>query len=90
MTPATQTAVTVVHQLLFDALIELRAEGSAQKNKVVFHLAHLFHHAPLDLKAAAEGELTCDEVLCRLEARAAEIGCERWLESARTRIEGGA
>ena len=90
MTPATKTAAAVVHQLLFDALIELRAEGSAQKNKVVFHLAHLFHTAALDLGAAAAGKLTYDEVLCRLEARAAEIGCERWLESARARIEGGA
>jgi isopentenyl diphosphate isomerase/L-lactate dehydrogenase-like FMN-dependent dehydrogenase len=88
MTTSTQTAAAIAHQLLFDALVEMRAEGYAQQNKVVFHLANLFHHAALDLKAATEGELTYDDVLRRLEARAGEIGCEQWLESALTRIEG--
>lgn len=90
MITATQTAAAVAHQLLFDALVEMRAEGSTQKNQVVFHLANLFHHIALDLKAAAEGELSYDEVLRRLQARAVEVGCERWLEAARTRIEGRA
>ena len=73
-----------------NATVKLRAEGHAQKSKVVFHLAHLFHRVVLDLKAATDGELTYNEVLRRLDARAGEIGCERWLESARTRIDGGA
>ncbi len=89
MTTSTQTAAAIAHRLLFDALVEMRAEGYAQQNKVVFHLANLFHHAALDLKAATEGEVSYDEVLRRLEVRATEIGCEKWLESARTRIEDG-
>jgi hypothetical protein len=87
MHPTHKTALELVHRLLFRALIEMRAQGHEQKNELVFHLADLFHNAVLDLEAAAEGRLTYDEVLRRLEEKAKEKDCERWLQSALTQIE---
>jgi hypothetical protein len=87
MHPTDKTALELVHRLLFRALIEMRAQGHEQKNKLVFHLADLFHNAVLDMEAAAEGRLTYDEVLRRLEEKAKEKDCERWLHSALTQIE---
>jgi hypothetical protein len=82
-----KTALELVHRLLFRALIEMRAQGHEQKNKLVFHLADLFHNAVLDMEAAAEGRLTYDEVLRRLEEKAKEKDCEKWLHAALTQIE---
>jgi hypothetical protein len=72
---------------LFRALIEIRAQGHEQKNKLVFHLADLFHNIVLDMEAAAEGKSTYEEVLRRLEEKAREKDCERWLRSAIAEIE---
>lgn len=82
-----KTALELVHRLLFRALIEIRAQGHEQKNKLVFHLADLFHNVVLDMEAAAESKLSYDEVLRHLEEKAKEKNCERWLHSARTQIE---
>lgn len=82
-----KTALELVHQLLFRAMIEIRAQGREQKNKLVFHLADLFHNAVLDMEAAAESRLTYDDVLRQLEEKAKEKNCERWLHSALTQIE---
>jgi hypothetical protein len=82
-----KTAVELVHRLLFRALIEMRAEGHEQKNKLVFHLADLFHNTILDMEAAAENKLTYNEVLRLLEEKAKEKNCAKWLQSALTQIE---
>jgi hypothetical protein len=82
-----KTALELIHRLLFRALIEIRAQGHEQKNKLVFHLADLFHNVVLDMEAAAEGRLSYDEVLRQLEEKAKEKNCERWLQSARTQVE---
>jgi hypothetical protein len=82
-----KSALELVHRLLFRALIEIRAQGHEQKNKLVFHLADLFHNVILDMEAAAEGRLSYDEVLRQLDEKAKEKNCERWLLSARTQIE---
>ncbi len=84
-----KTALELVHRLLFRAMIEIRAQGQEQKNKLVFHLADLFHNAVLDMEAAAEGRLTYDEVLRQLQEKAREKKCEQWLYSALTQIEIG-
>jgi hypothetical protein len=81
------TSLERVHRLLFRALIEIRAQGYEQKNKLVFHLADLFHTAVLDLEAAAEGRSTYAEVLRQLEEKTKEKNCERWLLSALAQIE---
>ncbi len=84
-----QDALELVHRLLSRALIEIRAQGHEQKNKLVFHLADLFHNAVWDMQAAAEGRLNYEEVLRQLEEKARENGCELWLQSAHTRVEIG-
>lgn len=87
MNATSQTSHAVVHRLLFDALVEIRTEGHEQHNKLVFHLADLFHGTTLDLRSAAEGDLTYDEVLRQLGKKAQEIGCGRWFDSAIERAE---
>src|SRR5687768_4393951 len=82
-----KSTLELVHRLLFRALIEIREQGREQKNKVVFHLADLFHNAVLDLRAAAEGRLTYEEVFRQLEAKAREKHCEQWLSSTLAQIE---
>ncbi len=82
-----KTALELVHRLLFRALLEIRAQGHEHKNKLVFHLADLFHNAVLDLEAAAEGRLTYDEVFRLLKEKAQEKNCESWLHSALLEIE---
>jgi hypothetical protein len=82
-----KTALELVHRLLFRALIEIRAQGHEQKDKLIFHLADLFHNAVLDMEAAAESKLTYEEVLHQLEEKAKEKNCEKWLHAALTEIE---
>src|SRR5947207_958337 len=87
MQTTSKSAVEVVHRLLFRALIEMRAEGHEQKNKVVFHLADLFHNTVLEMENAADGKTTYEAVLRLLEEKAAEKGCEKWLWSALRELE---
>lgn len=65
----------------------MRAQGHEQKDKLVFHLADLFHNAVLDMEAAGEGRMTYEEVLHQLEEKAKEKNCERWLHSALVQVE---
>jgi hypothetical protein len=88
MPTTTPTALEIVHRLLFRALVEIRAQGHEQKNKLVFHLADLFHNAVLEMANAAEGKTSYEEVLRFLEERAREKGCERWLSSALAQVDG--
>jgi hypothetical protein len=87
MNPTEKTALERVNRLLFRALIEIRAQGHELKNKLVFHLADLFHNVVLDLEAAAKGRSTYAEVLRQLEEKAKEKNCERWLHATLTQIE---
>jgi Mg/Co/Ni transporter MgtE len=82
-----KTALELVHRLLFRALIEIRAQGYEQKNKLVFHLADLFHNAVLDMEAAAEGKMTYEDVFRQLEEKAKEKNSKSWLHSAITQID---
>lgn len=74
----------LVYWLLYLALIEIREDGRADKNKVVYHLADLFHTVPLSMLRATKGEVTHSEILKSIRDHAKDIGCERWLE---TRIQ---
>jgi hypothetical protein len=73
------SAAETVHRLLFRALLEIRSQGQEQGNKLVFHLADLFHNVVLEMENAAEGECTYEEVLKFLEERAKEKGLDKWL-----------
>jgi hypothetical protein len=75
------SAIQTVHRLLFRALLEMRSQGQEQKNKLVFHLADLFHNIVLEMENAAEGQSNYDDVLRLLEERAREKGLDKWLES---------
>jgi hypothetical protein len=74
------SAVASVHRLLFRALLEIRSQGHEQKNKLVFHLADLFHSAVLEMENAAEGKCSYEEVLKCLTERAREKGLDKWLD----------
>src|SRR5947209_20211955 len=87
MPTTNKTALELVHRLLFRAIIEIRAQGHEQKNKLVFHLADLFHNTVLEMENAAEGKTTYEEVLRLLEDKAKEKGCERWLSSALAQLQ---
>src|SRR5438132_221524 len=85
-----RTALETVHRLLFQALIEIRAQGHEQENKLVFHLADLFHTVVLQMKRAAEGETTYEDVLRLVEDKAKEKGCEKWLLSTLQQLDSQA
>lgn len=73
---------TTVHRLLFQALLELRERGHDSGDKVVFHLADLFHNAVLQMESIGDrnDESAFQEVLDSIHLRAKEKGCEGWLE----------
>lgn len=83
MKPDMSVPASVVHRLLFQALLEIREQGHESRNKVVFHLADLFHNVVLEMEAAARGEESFDSVLQTLSRIAAEKGLERWLSTTR-------
>jgi hypothetical protein len=87
MNATEKSALQRVHRLLFRALIEMRAQGHEQRNKLIFHLADLFHNAVLEMEAAAEGRSSYEEVLRQLDENATEKNCERWLRSALAEID---
>ncbi len=80
MSPNPPDANYAVHRLLFRALLEIRAQGHEQHNKVVFHLADLFHSVVLDLERAARGECSYEDVMRELRQLADEKGLRRWLD----------
>jgi hypothetical protein len=73
------TAVTLLHHLLFRALLEIRSAAREQENKVAYHLADLFHTVVLEMENAAEGRGTYEAALKALEERAEERGLSEWL-----------
>jgi hypothetical protein len=74
-----RTAAELVHRLLFQALLEMRSQGHEHKNKVVFHLADLFHNIVLEMEGTAEGRRSYEDVFKSLQEKAKEKGLDRWL-----------
>lgn len=72
----------LLHDVLYLALVEIRSEGHETGNKVVFHLADLFHNVVLHMGQAALGESDYPAVLADLREQAAEKGCSSWLDNA--------
>ena len=77
----------LVHRLLFQALVQIRAEGAEHGNKVVYHLANLFHQVVLQMERAAVGDQDYEVVLRSLEEKARELGLTGWVESTHRLIE---
>lgn len=82
------TAKSTVHQLLFQALLEMRDCGHESGDKVVFHLADLFHNAVLQMENAEQNDKVegYAEVLAFLQQRAQEKGCSEWVEQQLDRL----
>ena len=74
-----------LYQLLFDALLEIRADGHASANAKEWKLADLFHNLPLSLQALDEGTVTAEQVLQQLRERSKPLGIEQWIDN---RLEG--
>ena len=89
MKTTNKTAPEVLHRLLFRALIEMREQGRIEKNKVVFHLADLFHTTVLEMENAAEGKATYEDVLRFLENKAKEKGLSTWVQTTLKELDIG-
>jgi len=87
MKPDVNSPASAVHRILFQALLEIREQGHEQKNKLVFHLADLFHNVVLEMETAARGEQSYDEVLHKLTEKAGEKGLDRWLSTTLSDLE---
>jgi|SRR5689334_8178020 hypothetical protein len=68
-----------LYDLLYRALLDLRVEGHATQNQLVFLLADLFHTVPLQLDRVDQGDLAPDEILSWLRRRAQGTLMEDWL-----------
>lgn len=75
-------AARIVHRLLFQAILEIRDQSHRSGDKVIYHLADLFHNVALQLEAVAEGraDITYDDVLTFIRERAREKGWEKWID----------
>ncbi len=71
----------IVHELLFHALIDIRGQGVEMKDKVVFHLADLFHNIVLEMGQATSDNADYSRILTKIRKRAEAKGCERWIDS---------
>lgn len=80
------TSSDLIHESLFQALLEIRESASISGDKVSFHLAHLFHTVVARMKMAAAGETTYDDVLDALRDFARERGLEDWLKKQEQRL----
>jgi hypothetical protein len=82
-------ASTLVHRLLFDALTEIRDEGSTAGNTLVFHLSDLFHQAVLQMEQASEGgpSVSYETVLESLKNSARRKGSGEWVDRHIEQIE---
>ena len=82
MKPDPTSPISLVHRLLFQALLEIREQGHEQSNKLVFHLADLFHGVVLEMESAARGGENFVAVLDDLKRRASEKGLGGWLSKS--------
>ena len=82
------TAKSTIHQLLFQAFLEIRERGHDSGDSVVYHLADLFHNAVLQMEQAEQGDEmnNFDEVLDFIRQRDKEKGCSEWVESQLNRL----
>lgn len=76
---------TIIYELLYDMLIEIRGEAAAIKNPLIFHLSDLFHNTPSQLLLSNNQE-DYEELFLWLKNRAKEKGIEKWLENHIQRI----
>ncbi len=71
---------TVIHALIYYALIEIRMEAHHIQNNKIFHLADLLHNVPLALDRASDEAAAYDEILDQIRGKAKDKGIEKWVE----------
>lgn len=76
-----EEAKHLVCEALFTALLDMRIQGHETNDKMVFHLADLFHNVPGMIRRIGN-DWTWQEILQDLEVKAQEKGCSTWLENA--------
>lgn len=79
MSEAKMNSNTVIHRLIYYALIEIRMEAHHIQHQKIFHLADLLHNIPLALDQASD-EADYDEILAQIKGKAKDKGIEEWLE----------
>ena len=70
----------ILHKMIYFALIEMRERGSESGDKVVYHLADLFHNVILRLQRVSMGDGTYEEVLTYVRERASKKGISQWFD----------
>ena len=82
-------ASTLVHRLLFHALLEMRDQGHTTGDKLVYRLADLFHNVALQMEPADRDEnaLAYDDILQNLKEHARRTGTDKWVEQRIQEIE---
>ena len=73
---------TIIHRLLYLALIDIRMKAYDIQNQEILHLADLFHNIPLKLDQVSSGDEAYEEILAWLQKEALEKGVEEWLRDA--------
>lgn len=69
----------LLYRILFRGLIEIREEAYTIHNKKIFFVADLLHQLPLDLADELPEDMSFDDMLNSLRARAQEKGGDQWL-----------
>ena len=77
----------LLHKTLYYALIEMRSCGQESGDKVVIHLADLFHNIVMQMGDVAEGGRSYSEVLENLKEAADRGGSRAWLDNVWSQIE---
>ena len=75
-----EEAKNQVCKTLYYALIEMRVQAHETNDKLVFHLADLFHNVPGSISRIGD-DWTWQGVLQALEQKASDKGCSSWMEN---------
>ncbi|MEZ6094056.1 MAG: hypothetical protein R3C03_07420 [Pirellulaceae bacterium] len=77
----------LLHIALYYALLDIRNQGRERNDKIVFHLANLFHNVVVQMGDAAKGKREYSDVLRNLKETAQRTGCQQWLNNVIAQIE---
>ncbi|MDM8552391.1 hypothetical protein QUF72_20060 [Desulfobacterales bacterium HSG2] len=73
---------SLIHQLLYHALIDIREAACEGNSRAAFRLSDLIHTIPLQLERVTKEEGDYAEILNGLRERARQKGCESWMNNA--------
>ncbi|MDM8551929.1 hypothetical protein QUF72_17730 [Desulfobacterales bacterium HSG2] len=73
---------SLIHQLLYHALIDIREAACEGNSRAAFRLSDLIHTIPLQLERVRKEGGDYAEILNGLRERARQKGCESWINNA--------